>query len=122
MRLSPDRIKRLCARRGVSLQAFLESAGVSRTAYYSLIRRNSILPRSVLAIAGMLGVPPSSIIEEEPAVAGRAQVLIREAGSVLEHNPRATFENVWHTLVLLDEPPIERLRRSLLRGRTHDLH
>ncbi len=122
MRLSPDRIKKLCARRGVSLQSFLESAGVSRTAYYSLIRRNSILPRSVQAMAGMLGVAPSSILEEEPPVSGRAQVLIQEAGSVLALNPRATFENVWHTLVLLDEPPIERLRRSLLRGRTHDLH
>jgi transcriptional regulator with XRE-family HTH domain len=122
VRLSSDRIKKLCARRGVSLQYFLESAGVSRTAYYSLIRRNSILPRSVQAMAGMLGVAPSSILEEEPPVSGRAQVLIREAGSVLALNPRATFENVWHTLVLLDEPPIERLRRSLLRGRTHDLH
>ena len=47
MRLSADRIKRFCARRGVSLQAFLDSAGVSRTAYYSLIRKNSILPRPV---------------------------------------------------------------------------
>lgn len=122
MRLSPDCIKKFCARRGVSLQAFLESAGVSRTAYYSLIRKSSILPRSVQAMAGMLGVAPSSILYEEPPVAGRARALIQEAGSVLALNPRATFENVWHTLVLLDEPPIERLRRSLLRGRTHDLH
>jgi len=122
VRLSPDCIKRLCARRGVSLQAFLESAGVSRTAYYSLIRKNSILPRSVQAMAGMLGVAPSSILYEEPPVAGRAQAQIQEAAGVLALNPRATFENVWHTLVLLDEPPIERLRRSLLRGRTHHLH
>jgi transcriptional regulator with XRE-family HTH domain len=122
VRLSPDRIKELCARRGVSLQSFLESAGVSRTAYYSLIRRNSVLPRSVQAMAGMLGVASSAILEEESPVPGRARALIREAGSVLAIHPRATFENVWHTLVLLDEPPIERLRRSLLRGRTHDLH
>ncbi len=122
MRLSADRIKRFCARRGVSLQAFLDSAGVSRTAYYSLIRKNSILPRSVQAMAGMLGVASSSILEEEPPAARRAQALVREARSVLTLNPRATFDNVWHTLVLLDDPPIERLRRSLLRGRTHDLH
>jgi transcriptional regulator with XRE-family HTH domain len=122
VRLSPDRIKKLCARRGASLQSFLQSAGVSRTAYYSLIRRDSVLPRSVRAMAGLLGVAPSAILEEEPPVPGRARALIREAGDVLALHPRATFENVWHTLVLLDEPPIERLRRSLLRGRTHDLH
>lgn len=122
MRLSSESIKKLCARRGVNLRAFLESAGVSRTAYYSLIRRTSILPRSVHAMASMLGVAPSSILDEEPPVTGRAQALIREAGRVLALRPRATFENVWHTLVLLDEPPLERLRRSLLRGRTHNLH
>src|SRR5882724_9776132 len=114
MRLSPDSIKKLCARRGVSLQAFLESAGVSRTAYYSLIRKKSILPRSVRKMAGMLGVAASSILHEEPPVAGRAQALIREAQSVLVRSPGVTFENVWHTLVLLDETPVERIRRSLL--------
>ena len=122
MRLSAARIKTLCARRGLSLQAFLETAGVSRTAYYSLTRKASILPRSVQAMARMLGVAASSILEEEHSTAGRAQASIREARSVLAHNPRATFENVWHTLALLDEPPIERLRRSLLRGRTGNLY
>src|SRR5258706_14304953 len=106
----------------MSLQTFLESAGVSRTAYYSLVRRRSILPGSVQAMAGMLGVAPSSILEEEPAAAWRAQAMIRKAGKVRTNHPDATFENVWHTLVLLDESPVERLRRSLLRGRTHDLH
>ncbi len=122
MKLSADRIRTLCARRGLNLQGLLESAGVSRTAYYSLIRKTSILPGSVQAMARMLGVAPSAILEEAPPVAGRAQVLIRQAGRVLALNPRATFENVWHTLVLLDDSPIDRLRRSLLRGRTHDLH
>lgn len=117
-----DRIKRLCARRGLSLEAFLESAGVSRTAYYSLARRASILPRSVQTMARMLQVTPSSILQEDPPAAIRAQALIAEANAVLKDNPRATFENVWHTLVLLDEAPIERLRRSLLRARSADLH
>jgi transcriptional regulator with XRE-family HTH domain len=122
VRLSVERIKRLCARRGLTLEAFLDSAGVSRTAYYSLARRASILPRSVQAMARLLQVAPSSILHEEPPGAARAQTLILVARSILKDNPRATFENVWHTLVLLDEAPIERLRRSLLRGRTADLH
>ena len=68
-------------------------------------------------MARMLDVAPSTILEETPA-ATRAQELLEDAQIVLERNPRATFENVWHTLVLLDETPIERLRRSLLRART----
>lgn len=67
----------------MSLQSFLESAGVSRTAYYSLIRRNSVLPRSVQAMAGMLGVASSAILEEESPVPGRARALIREAGEFM---------------------------------------
>src|SRR6267378_3002029 len=117
MRLSVDRIKRLCARRGLSLEAFLDATGVSRTAYYSLARKPSILPRSVQAMARMLQVTPSSILQEDPPATTRAQALIVEARAVLEGHPGATFENVWHTLVLLDEAPIERLRRSLLRAR-----
>ena len=122
VKLSTGRIQRLCAERGLSLQGFLEAAGVSRTAYYSLARRPSILPRSVQAMARMLDVPPSALLEEEPPAAIRTRELLDEAQAILARNPRATFENVWHTLVLLDEPPIERLRRSLLRARTADLH
>ena len=36
---------------------------------------------------------------------------------VLAVYPEADPDNVRHTLVLLELPPIERLRRSLLRGR-----
>lgn len=122
MRLAAERIQRLCAERGLTLQGFLEAAGVSRTAYYSLARRTSILPRSLHAMARMLDVAPSALLDEDPPAAARAAERIEEAQSVLAANPRATFENVWHTLALLDEPPIERLRRSLLRARTADLH
>jgi transcriptional regulator with XRE-family HTH domain len=122
VRLSVERIRRLCARRGLSLEAFLDAAGVSRTAYYSLARRPSILPRSVQAMARMLQVVPSSILQEDPPAAARAEALLAEARAVLKSHPRATFENVWHTLVLLDEAPIERLRRSLLRARTAHIH
>jgi hypothetical protein len=95
---------------------------VSRTAYYSLARKPSVLPTSILAIAGELGVAPPAILEEAPPAEWRTRALIRRATRILDRNPQASFENVWHTLVLLEEPPVERLRRSLLRGRGGDLH
>jgi hypothetical protein len=73
-------------------------------------------------MARMLDVPPSAILEEESPVEMRTRELLEEARTILEHNPRASFENVWHTLVSLEEPPIERLRRSLLRGRSVRRH
>ncbi len=73
MKLSAARIKKLCARHGLSLQALLESAGVSRTAYYSLVRKNSILPASVQAIAGTLGIAPSAILEDAVATLRQRQ-------------------------------------------------
>ncbi len=41
----------------------------------------------------------------------------RQALAICEANPQASFENVWHTLILLELDPIERLNRSLIRGR-----
>jgi len=121
MRLSPQKIKKLCARHGTSLQALLVSVAVSRTAYYSLARKDSVLPASIRSIAGALGVKPSSILDDtDPA--RRLQARARLARRITASNPGATFENVWHTLVVLDDPPIERLRRSLLRGRSRDIH
>jgi len=41
----------------------------------------------------------------------------RKALAICAAEPEAAFENVWHTLILLDLPPLERLNRSLQRGR-----
>jgi hypothetical protein len=37
--------------------------------------------------------------------------------AVLAVRPEADPDNVRHTLILLEHPPLERLRRSLTRGR-----
>lgn len=42
----------------------------------------------------------------------------RRALAICEAEPQASFENVWHTLILLELAPIERLNRSLIRGRS----
>ena len=106
----------------MTLQALLDEAGVSRTAYYSLVRKDSVLPRSVGALAGTLRVRPSALLAEAGPAEWRARALLRKAQRIATRNPGTSFEDIWHTLVLLEEEPAERLRRSLLRGRALDLH
>jgi hypothetical protein len=36
---------------------------------------------------------------------------------ILANHPHADPDNVRHTLILLEQPPLERLQRSLIRGR-----
>ena len=43
--------------------------------------------------------------------------MVARARRICAECPEASFENVWHTLALLEMEPIERLNRSLTRGR-----
>jgi hypothetical protein len=63
---------------------------------------------------------PSDCVAPDPG--DRAMARLREAQAICAVEPEASFENVWHTLVLLDEPPVERLNRSLVRGRAIAVH
>ena len=116
MRVNHEETTRLAADRGTTLTAALERAGVSRTAYYSLRRRTNILPRTIRALAGELGVEPDRLLQKTPTALTYERRLKR-ACEICDRYPGADFRNVWHTLTLLDLPPIERLRRSLQRGR-----
>jgi hypothetical protein len=44
--------------------------------------------------------------------------LMKSVQAVLAEYPQADPDNVRHTLILLERPPLERLRRSLIRGRS----
>ena len=44
--------------------------------------------------------------------------LMESVRQVLDRHPEADADNVRHTLILLEQPPLERLRRSLIRGRS----
>ena len=46
-----------------------------------------------------------------------ARRLMDSVRAVLAVRPEADPDNVRHTLILLEQPPLERLRRSLTRGR-----
>jgi predicted trehalose synthase len=43
--------------------------------------------------------------------------LMARMQSVLAANPQADADNVRHTLILLEQLPLERLQKSLIRGR-----
>jgi len=55
---------------------------------------------------------------QEAAVLRQHRLRTRRLRPIVRTHPEVDLENVWHTLVLLDLPPIERLRRGLLRGQT----
>ena len=122
MRLSGENTKKLAGARSLSLNALLKRAGVSKTAYYHLIDKESVLPRSIDALAAALGVRSSALLEEADRKSRRALRLLEAADRIAKNDPSMDRDNIRHTLLLLEEKPIERLRRSLLRARKPDLH
>jgi len=122
MRLSAEEIKDLCGARSLSLNALLKRAGVSKTAFYHLIYKDSVLPRSIDALAAALDVRPSALLEETDRKSRCAIRLLETVDRIAASDPSLDRDNVRHTLLLLEEKPIERLRRSLLRARKPDLH
>jgi hypothetical protein len=46
-----------------------------------------------------------------------AEKICTRVDTVLKAHPEADRDNVRHTLILLEQPPLERLQRSLIRGR-----
>lgn len=55
---------------------------------------------------------------EQREAIDRASRLMESVQAVLARHPDADPDSVRHTLILLGQPPIERLRRSLIRGRS----
>ena len=122
MELSAQAIKDLARDQGVSLNELLERAGVSKTAYYSLVRKDSVLPKSIHALAEALGVNPSKLVSDPNDERERVLRRTLRAKAIVEANPRLDPDNVRHTLLLLDKDPVDRLRGALLRGQTFDFH
>ncbi len=117
MRLNTDFLDGLCRERGMNLSEGLRAAGVSRNAYYTLARKRSVLPGSIERLAEALGVPAASLLTDEPAIPASAKRLMRAIDEVARDHPEIDRDHIRHTLILLDEPPIERLRGALRRGR-----
>jgi len=117
MKIDTERIKKLCRQRESTLHEMLAEAGVSPNAYYTLARKQSILPGTVMAVADCLGVNPTEILlDEESSLVRHYHELIKRLESIMRRHRRMDRDNVRHTLLLLEEPPIERLRRALRRA------
>ena len=120
MRIAEDRLKRLCKAKGITIKKLLDDSGVSKNAFYSLARKNSILPRSITAIADSLNVCPSEFLDEPASALQRRQELYAKSQAIAEQYDDVDPDNIVHTLLLLDEKPIERLRRALTRAQRFD--
>ena len=106
----------------MGLTELLERANVSKTAYYALVRKDSILPKSMHAIADTLGVKPAQLLSDPEEERERALKRVLKARSLARDNPTLDPDNVRHTLLLLDKEPIDRLKGALLRGQTFNFH
>jgi transcriptional regulator with XRE-family HTH domain len=121
MKISGDKLKSLCEKKHLNLKQLLHEAGVSRNAYYSLLRKDSVFPKSVIAIANQLYVQPSAFLEEESLELQKAKSLLAKLEKIMKRYKRADRDNIRHTLLLLQEKPVNRLRRALLRAQKFDL-
>ena len=117
MRITVERIKFRCRERGETLAGMLAAAGVSRNAFYTLARRESIFPHTLEAVARRLGVKPADLLTDDDGRTEEMKVLLTETDSIVRQNQGVDRDNVRHTLLLLREKPIDRLRRALVRSR-----
>jgi len=99
----------------------LREAGVSRNAFYTLARNEFVVPRSLVRIAELLDVPVSSFLDDVPTPTQQIKLILAESARIQKRYKDVDPDNVRHTLLLLDDTPIERLRRALLRGRSLNL-
>ena len=122
MKISAEKLKMLCLKNDMTLNQILKQAGVSRNAYYSLARKETVLPKSIHAMAEFLDVNPSAFLEEASSEEMNLRLLLKELEQISSRCKHTDRENIRHTLLLLREKPIERLRRALIRGRKFDIY
>ena len=121
VKLSMDKVEYECRRSHLNLGEMLREAGVSRNAFYSLARKDYVVPLSLILIAERLHISVSGLLEEADTPAERMKSIIVESERVSKRHPGTDRDTIRHTLLLLSEKPVERLRRALRRGRFVDI-
>lgn len=114
--MSLERIRAECRSRGHTLTRALARAGVSRNAIYTLARRESVLPRSLRALAAVLGVTPTALLTEDTPREERMKRLLAEVDAIARRHPGVDRDNVRHALLALQRSPLERLQTALGRA------
>jgi transcriptional regulator with XRE-family HTH domain len=122
MRIDMSRLRKLAGKRGLSLTALLAKSGVSKTAFYHLVHKSSVLPASLRALAETLSVRPGIFLTDENPDVAKVHRVLDLTDRIVAGDPKLDRDNVRLTLLLLEEEPILRLRRSLIRGRKRDLY
>jgi AcrR family transcriptional regulator len=120
MRIDVARLKGLAGKRGLSLNALFAKAGVSKTAFYHLVHKSSVLPASLRSLAETLSVRPGAFLTEKNPDVTKVRRILALTDRITAGDPKLDRDNVRLTLLLLEEEPIRRLRRSLTRGRKID--
>ena len=122
MNINTEKLEKLLKKQGINLKTLLEKSAVSKTAYFNLIYKDRLLPKSIYAISETLEVNPSAFLEEINSTEKKFLMILKLTDDIILENPKLSRENVRHTLILLDEKPIERLRRGLKRGRRFNIY
>ena len=117
MKLSINKVEYECRRRHLNIGEMLREAGVSRNAFYSLARKDYIVPASLIRIAEHLDISVSALLEETDTPTERMKSVIAESERISKRCPGIDRDTIRHTLLLLSEKPVERLRRALRRAR-----
>ena len=122
MRIELNRLRKLAGNLGLTPPALLPKSSVSKTAFYHLVHKSSVLPASLRALAETLSVRPGVFLTEENPDVAKIRRILNLTDRIVAVNPKLDRDNVRLTLLLLEEEPVQRLRRSLTRGRKSDLH
>ncbi len=122
MRIDVIRLRALAEKRGLSLNALLAKSGVSKTAFYHLVHKTSVLPASLRALAETLSVRPGVFLTERNPDVSKIRRIMTMTDRIVADDPKLDRDNVRLTLLLLEEVPVQRLRRSLIRGRKINIH
>jgi transcriptional regulator with XRE-family HTH domain len=112
-----DKVEYECGRRDLTIGEMLREAGVSRNAFYSLARKDFIVPASLIRIAEHLDISVSALLEETDTPTERMKSVIAESERISKRYPGINRDTIRHTLLLLSEKHVERLRRALRRAR-----
>ncbi len=117
MWVDKEKIASICLARGLSLNSALRAAGVSKTAYYAATANATLLSQSLILLAEELRVSPLELLSWGPPELLKARLRSEKLKKIMKRFPKASGENIWHALILLEMSPIERLRAALRRGR-----
>ena len=122
MKISKKKFENISRNNSLTLKELLKKSGVSKTAYYNLLYKDKLLPNSVYALADALGVMPSDFLEEVSPEEKKIYDIIKLTDEIIGEYPDLDRDNVRHTLLLLEEEPVERLKRGLIRGRKFNIY